>query len=248
MKRSKFVIVVLLSILTYLFSLTFNEKQRQHDSILTGEKYYEELLRTPNENRFLHAARMSKECFLQLLKLLNEKGLKSSRILLDGEKLLIFIGALKGYSVRTLAERWQHSTATISDAIHCLMDALMRCESFLFIAPNGNEASDKLRDPKYSPFDGCIGAVDGTHIPAFVKTEEQAPFRNRKGFISQNVLAVANFDMTFSYCLAGWEGSAHDGRVFQDALRKDASAFFFPSKATVAFKSFKNDVLLFQLT
>jgi len=49
-------------------------------------------------------------------------------------------------------------------------------------------------------------------------------FRNRKGAISQNVLAVANFDLTFSYALAGWEGSAHDGKVLKDAICKGMPA------------------------
>src|SRR6202007_1862249 len=55
--------------------------------------------------------------------------------------------------------------------------------------------------------------LDGTHIPS----SDQARYRNRKGYLSQNVLAVCNFDMQFVYVLAGWEGSAHDGRVLQDA-------------------------------
>ena len=48
----------------------------------------------------------------------------------------------------------------------------------------------------------------------------QRPFRNRKKFVSQNVLAVANFDLTYSYALFGWEGSAHDARVYDDARTK----------------------------
>ncbi|CAN0826742.1 hypothetical protein LINGRAPRIM_LOCUS2359 [Linum grandiflorum] len=35
-----------------------------------------------------------------------------------------------------------------------------------------------------------------------------------------NVLGVCNPNMEFIYCLSGWEGSAHDGRVFQDALSR----------------------------
>jgi hypothetical protein len=31
---------------------------------------------------------------------------------------------------------------------------------------------------------------------------------------------VVNFDLTFSYVLPGWEGSAHDGRVLGDAMVK----------------------------
>jgi hypothetical protein len=51
------------------------------------------------------------------------------------------------------------------------------------------------------------------HIP----TKLQPRYRNRKGTLSQNILAVCNFDMQFVYILAGWEGSAHDSRVLSDA-------------------------------
>jgi hypothetical protein len=50
-----------------------------------------------------------------------------------------------------------------------------------------------------------------------IPLELQPRYRNRKGTLSQNVLAVCNFDMEFVYILAGWEGSAHDVRVLQDA-------------------------------
>jgi hypothetical protein len=52
------------------------------------------------------------------------------------------------------------------------------------------------------------------HIPL----ELQPRYRNRKGTLSQNVLAVCNFDMRFVYVLAGWEGSAHDARVLTDVI------------------------------
>ena len=50
-----------------------------------------------------------------------------------------------------------------------------------------------------------------------VSTTDQPRYRNRKGYISQNVLAACNFEMEFAYVLAGWEGSAHDGTVYRDA-------------------------------
>ena len=34
------------------------------------------------------------------------------------------------------------------------------------------------------------------------------------------MLGVANFDLTFAYALYGWEGSAHDSRVVDDAKTK----------------------------
>ncbi|XP_020868302.1 uncharacterized protein LOC110224892 [Arabidopsis lyrata subsp. lyrata] len=53
-----------------------------------------------------------------------------------------------------------------------------------------------------------------------VQGPDKASYRNRIGVISQNVLAACNFDLEFIYVLSGWEGSAHDYKVLQDALRK----------------------------
>lgn len=75
------------------------------------------------------------------------------------------------------------------------------------------------QDTKYKEyFKDCIGALDGTHIAACVPASEAPPYRNRKGYISQNVLAVCDFNLEFTYVLAGWEGSAHDCRVLEDAI------------------------------
>jgi hypothetical protein len=68
-------------------------------------------------------------------------------------------------------------------------------------------------NPKYAQyFTDCLGALDGTHI------DDQARYQNHKGHLSQNVLAACNFEMEFTYILAGWEGSAHDGTVYCDAV------------------------------
>jgi hypothetical protein len=79
-------------------------------------------------------------------------------------------------------------------------------------------ASQVTNNYRFSPyFNDCLGALDGTHIEMLIPSELQPRYRNRKGTLSQNVLAVCNFNMEFVYILAGWEGSAHDVRVLQDA-------------------------------
>jgi hypothetical protein len=50
MPQPAIVLPVLVAVLAYFVSL--------HDSVLTGRLYYEELMQTPNSERFLHAARM----------------------------------------------------------------------------------------------------------------------------------------------------------------------------------------------
>jgi hypothetical protein len=82
------------------------------------------------------------------------------------------------------------------------------------------------KNPKFFPFfHDAVGALDGTHIACTVPTSKADPFRNRKGFLSQNVMAACNFDMYFTYVLAGWEGSASDNTVFDDALSR---GFYVP--------------------
>ncbi|XP_026399142.1 uncharacterized protein LOC113294996 [Papaver somniferum] len=72
----------------------------------------------------------------------------------------------------------------------------------------------------YPYFKDCIGAMDGTHIPAMVNKRDATVYRNRHGITSQNVLAVCNFDLEFIYVLSGWEGSAHDSKILNDAMTK----------------------------
>jgi hypothetical protein len=102
-----------------------------------------------------------------------------------------------------------------------VIKVMMKLNNKLFIRPNVTHAEYIYSKADFMPyFQDCIGALDGTHVTANVEPHLQQSFRNRKSTVSQNVLGVVNFDMTFSYVLAGWEGSAHDGRVLADALEK----------------------------
>ena len=58
-----------------------------------------------------------------------------------------------------------------------------------------------------------VGAVNGTHIPVSPHDADRAAWRNRKGFMSQNVLAICDFDMFFTNVLYGWEGSVADSTL-----------------------------------
>lgn len=60
--------------------------------------------------------------------------------------------------------------------------------------------------------------IDGMHIPAVVNKNIER-FRNKKGTLSQNVLAACSFDMIFLYVVVGWEGSASDMRVLNWAIK-----------------------------
>ena len=47
----------------------------------------------------------------------------------------------------------------------------------------------------------------------------------RKGIPTFNVMAACDFDMCFTFISVGWEGSAHDARVFLHAINTPALNF-----------------------
>lgn len=51
-------------------------------------------------------------------------------------------------------------------------------------------------------FNECIGAIDGTHIPIVVPTEKVIQYMCRKGYTTQNVMAICDFNMKFTFVLS----------------------------------------------
>ena len=80
----------------------------------------------------------------------------------------------------------------------------------------------KLPDPSIQPpddykwkwFDNALGALDGCHVDV----PDQGRYTNRKQHITTNMLGVVDWNMKFLYVLSGWEGSASDSRVLDDAM------------------------------
>nr|XP_020164043.2 putative nuclease HARBI1 [Aegilops tauschii subsp. strangulata] len=61
---------------------------------------------------------------------------------------------------------------------------------------------------------------DGTHVTARFPRSQSTAYRGRKHYTSQNVLAAVDFDLKFTYVLAGWEGSAHDANILTDSMSR----------------------------
>jgi len=76
----------------------------------------------------------------------------------------------------------------------------------------------------------CIGAIDGTHVKARLPRGEEVPYIGRKGYPTQNILAIVDFNMCFTFAWAGWEGSAHDARIFGEAIRRPDLNFPHPTR------------------
>lgn len=79
-----------------------------------------------------------------------------------------------------------------------------------------------LSNAKFYPyFINCRGAIDGSHFTAHVPADHAARYRNRKGTLSQNVLIACTFSSLFCYVLSGWEGSAADSQILDNARQTD---------------------------
>lgn len=73
---------------------------------------------------------------------------------------------------------------------------------------------------------GIVSAVDGTHIK--VRHPDSVPghsdWRNRKGYMSYNVMGVVDANSRFLFVNASWVGSVGDARVFANTWYGEAHA------------------------
>ncbi|EEF31599.1 uncharacterized protein LOC8263895 isoform X2 [Ricinus communis] len=191
-------------------------------SVANGTKFVDEVL-AGQSDRCLENFRMDKQVFYKLCDILQAKGLlrHTNRIKIE-EQLAIFL-FIVGHNLRTRAvqELFRYSGETISRHFNNVLNAIMAISLDFFHPPGSDVPSEILGDPRFYPyFKDCVGAVDGIHIPVMVGVDEQGPFRDKNGLLSQNVLAACSFDLKFHYVLAGWEGSASDLRVLNSALKR----------------------------
>ena len=82
----------------------------------------------------------------------------------------------------------------------------------------------------YPHFKDCIGALDGTHIRVSLPPDEQVRYIGKTGIPTQNVLAICDFDMRFTYVSMGQPGSMHDTSVLYNALSVDEKFLPHPPK------------------
>ncbi|XP_020266346.1 uncharacterized protein LOC109841820 [Asparagus officinalis] len=166
--------------------------------------------------------RMRPHAFENLVSIMRGSGLlRDSRDVKVEEQLLMFLNVL-GHKTknRIVRSHFIRSGETISryfnkclEAVGCIRGRFLK-QAPMELAPE--IASNHLY---YPYFKDCIGMIDGTHIDAMLPASLVARFRGRKG-VTQNVLAACTPNKLFSYVLAGWEGSANDYRVLQDALSR----------------------------
>jgi hypothetical protein len=67
-----------------------------------------------------------------------------------------------------------------------------------------SNAHDKMKEDRFWPhFKGAIGAIDGLHVEVVMPIDEVINYTCRHGYTSQNVLAICDFNMRFTFVVAG---------------------------------------------
>ncbi|XP_059636049.1 uncharacterized protein LOC132278265 [Cornus florida] len=198
-------------------------KEPCRNSNYTGHQFEMEVL-AGHHKRCHELFRMEKHVFLRLCQELKRKDLlKDSREISVEEQMAIFLMTI-GHNERNrmLQEQFQHSGETISRHFNTVLKALVTFSISIIVPPSFDDIPIHMRNnPKYwSHFKGCTGAIDGTHIDAVIPVDQQLAYRGREGDCTQNVMAACSFDMKFTFVWVGWEGSAHDSRILNEALGK----------------------------
>ncbi|KAL6614646.1 hypothetical protein ACP70R_036916 [Stipagrostis hirtigluma subsp. patula] len=194
--------------LTQLNELT--GRQWVECNLANSKKCYKNFRLHPAAFNLLHAT------------LVANHGLKSTCQCDSIEALGMFLWACgTRQSHRQVADRFGRSIDTVSRKFGEVLDAVVSFSRTILRPKDPTFSSVHHKLKKYSPyFDGCIGAIDGTHIPVTVLEPAHDDFINRKGFTSQNVLAVCDMDMRFTFVATGKRGGVHDAALLKEAMRR----------------------------
>ncbi|XP_059310009.1 uncharacterized protein LOC132061169 [Lycium ferocissimum] len=137
-----------------------------------------------------------------------------------------------GAGNRMIQDIFQHSGETVHIHFHSVLKAVCKlARDIIRPHPNYSDGCDahtpcKQRYPPF--FKDCIGGIDGTHIKARLPQGQEIPFIGRKGYLTQNVLVVVDFNMCFTCAWARWEGAGHDSRIYGEALHRQELNFPHP--------------------
>ncbi|KAK9991338.1 hypothetical protein SO802_026323 [Lithocarpus litseifolius] len=198
------------------------DKQPMHDSILTGQGYMKEL--DSNPNKCFEMFHMTRPYLLHLVdKLVGHGYLKEGQCDVDATQAVAMLLFILGHNIRMrcVADRFQHSTETVSRHFRRVLRALHSYARHL-IKPD----PDVVCLPEH--LQKCVEAMDGTHVSVQPPKHVTQAYTSRKATVTTNVLCVCNMDMQFIYVHAGWEGSPNDSRVLKDAIGDPKHGFPWP--------------------
>jgi hypothetical protein len=163
--------------------------------------------------------------------------LKSTRKITSVEALALFLWVVgAAQSVRQADDHFVRSMETVSRKFDHILACVIKLSKDT-IRPKDSTFSTMHQRLQKSRFDhyfnNAIGAKDRIHIKVVVPANKMVQYMGRYGYTSQNVMGISDFDLRFTFIVAGWPESVHDMRVFSDARNKYGDKFPHPPPGTI---------------
>ncbi|KAG6417713.1 hypothetical protein SASPL_119905 [Salvia splendens] len=189
------------------------------ESIPYHVKQLDRLVRV-NDKSCIDNLRMDRNTFGRLCRLLRDRvGLIDQKFVTVEEQVAMFLCILSHHKkTRIVGHNFMRSSQTVSKYMHIVLRGILTLNEVFLVKPE--PVDDACTDPRWSWFKGCLGALDGTYINVRVPIADTPRYRNRKGQVTTNTLAVCDRRLRFVYVLPGWEGSAGDSRILRDAISR----------------------------
>ncbi|XP_042484942.1 putative nuclease HARBI1 [Macadamia integrifolia] len=229
-KRKKIIILtgIVVVVAVEQYKKLFIRKQPYRGESLRGFIETERIISVSNRT-CRSIIRMSRKTFFSLCQLMQESDfLRDSPTVRVEEQLVMFLQTI-GHNLknRKAVHDFGHSGETVSRYFNLVLGAVIKLYPILLkpLCTTTHERISSNCRSFYPYFKDCIGAIDGSHVPAWVPLDQHCRFRDRHGEISQNILAACDFNMKFTYILSGCEGSASDSRILEDALHRDGEGW-----------------------
>src|SRR5438132_9947791 len=163
--------------------------------------------------------------------LVHRYGLQGGNVITTEEAVGIFMWTVRGSeSNRQTQKKFPHSGSTISLYFRRVLNRVynLGVDNIRPRDPAFQGVHPCMTCPQFSPwFDGCIGAMDGTHILIQVTPSKNLPYIGREGLPTLNFVAVCDHDARFIFTCAK-EGTLHDATVFQEAIEEYGDQFSHP--------------------
>lgn len=160
--------------------------------------------------------------FMMLHGILLNFGLPATSRCSSMEALAIFLWTAAHHgAVREGKDRLERSIGTLSTKVTLVLEVVFKWASTVLVPDDPNYQAVDSRLSTYKPwFDGCIGAIDGTHVKIKARKNWKGDCINRKHDPSLNVCVIVDMSGKFVFVGSGMAGACHDLAVLQECRRE----------------------------
>ncbi|VAI18413.1 unnamed protein product [Triticum turgidum subsp. durum] len=213
LKRRTLCVIVLLLALWYRSrdGRKFRGKGRKYGPLVQRDIYKTNVLIRlfdTSDATCIKQLRMTRAVFYKLCNRLRQKELLSDTFHVSvEEQVAMFLYMVGQHHTNSSVGFWfWRSSETVSRYFNIVLRAMGELARDLIYIRSTDTHTKITSSPNrfYPYFEGCIGALDGTHVKACVPAHMVDKFRGRKSYPSQNVLAVVDFDLRFT--CSSWLG------------------------------------------